>query len=66
MHTDFSFSCYVLVIFNSTVPPIKSDVLHYELCDIITTRQCDSNVPVFIHMDCIGKVEMATRKYILS
>ena len=71
-HTDFSLDCNVLVIFNSTVPSSLTSCI-LKLVDIfqdavdVTSQTCQfhSNVPKFIYMDCIGKVEAATRTYFL-
>ena len=72
-YTDFALNCYVLVIFNSTVPSSLRSCIQ-NIVDIFrdavdvtskTTRHHHSDVPAFIHTDCIGKVEQARRKYFL-
>ena len=72
-HTDFSLNHYVLVTFISMLPrSLTSCILNTvdifrDAVDVTlsTTHQLDLNVPVFIYTECIGKVELATRKYFL-
>ena len=71
-HTDFSLNCYILVVFNSTVPSSLTSCIHNivdifrEAVDVTskTTHHRHSDVPALIYTDCIGKLEPARRKYV--